>query len=149
MKDDQQQRLDAASALERAGLWEEAARGFDAVYRSAIEQQDHPILMEALARLAYCHSRAGDFDTAQDEFALVLELAEIQNAPSMRGRALNGIGDMARLSGNVVEAERLFRQAYRCGEESGDPVLLGNAAQNLGILANIRGDLEEARETSD
>jgi putative nucleotidyltransferase with HDIG domain len=146
VNDDQQQRLDAASALERVGLWEEASRSLDAVYRSALEQQDFSTSMEALARLAYCHSRAGEFATAQHEFARVLELAEAHNVPSMRGRALNGMGDLARLSGNMGEAERLFHRAYRCGEESGDPVLLGNAAQNLGILANIRGDLQGARD---
>ena len=85
MNDDQQQRLDAASALERVGLWEEASRSLDAVYRSALEQQDFPTSMEALARLAYCHSRAGEFATVDPTLEELIGREPKQMREVMRG----------------------------------------------------------------
>ncbi|MBD0321041.1 MAG: tetratricopeptide repeat protein, partial [Gemmatimonadetes bacterium] len=140
-----QKLYEAAQALERSGAWDEAAETLSGAYRLALEEHDTGGIMEAVVRLAYCHSRAGKREVAREEFEAARTMAEATGADAIRGRALNGLGDIARIQGSLTEAERLFRMAYECGRLAGDEILLGDTAQNLGIVANIRGDLEEAR----
>lgn len=141
---DKQQLYESAQSLERSGAWTEAADLLSRAYRLALKEQDNAGVMEAVVRLAYCHSRAGNREVAREEFELALAMAGA-DADAIRGRALNGLGDIARIQGSLAEAERLFRMAYDCGLVAGDEILLGDTAQNLGIVANIRGDLQEAR----
>ena len=141
-----QQLFDAATAQERAGLWEEAARNLNSAYEAALREQDTDGLLEAVVRLAFCHAHSGQRSTADEEFALALELAELNDAHSVAGRALTGMGNLARERGELTEAERLFRSARTFSERAGNQVLLGESEQNLGIVANIRGDLNEARD---
>jgi putative nucleotidyltransferase with HDIG domain len=126
-------------------MWEDAARSLGLAYQAAIRESDTRALLEAVVRLAYCHAHAGVRAAAEEGFALALELAELHGADSVAGRALNGVGNLARSRGDLSEAERLFFAARVCGERTGDHVLLGETEQNLGIVANIRGNLAEAR----
>ena len=141
----QQHLLDAASAQERAGLWDDAARNLEQAYEGALRASDSEGVLEAVVRLAYCHSHAGQHVAAEEGFALALEISRLHGSDRMVGRALNGMGNIARWRGDLREAERLFREARDLGVAAQDAVLAGETEQNLGIVANIRGDLQEAR----
>ena len=145
MTSQRQHLFDTASDQERSGLWSEAADTLAKAYQSALEDGDTPEILESVLRLAFYHSRAGQHDAAQDEFDLALELTRLHGDETLRGRALNGMGNLARMRGSLSEAERLFGLAHACGEATDDFKLLGESEQNLGIVANIRGDLQVAR----
>lgn len=126
-------------------MWLEAARTLNLAYQTAVGEHDTAGILEAMVRLAYCHAHAGDRSAADEEFHVAVELARMHDADSVAGRALNGLGNLARDRGDLSEAERLFRSAIFVGERAGDQVLLGETQQNLGVVAHIRGDLAEAR----
>jgi len=137
--------FEAASTQERSGQWVEAARTLNLAYRTAVEEDDTAAILEAVVRLAYCHAHAGDRAAADDEFAAAIELARLHGSDSVAGRALNGLGNLARERGDLSEAERLFRSAIFVGQRAGDRLLLGETEQNLGVVAHIRGNLGEAK----
>ena len=145
LTDDVPSLLTRATELERAGDWQTAASTLHVVYEASLRTSDIPLLLEAVVRLGHCHRLAGRRDLATDMLELARALGRIHARPDIEGRALNGMGVLMLDSGELKDAETLYRAANELGHQSGDDVLVGETEQNLGILADIRGDVDEAR----
>lgn len=137
--------LERATALERAGLWDEAAGTLHAVYTASQQVRDAGSLLEAVVRLGHCHRLAGRHELSEDMLALATTLGELHHRDDIAGRALNGLGVLAQHRGDMAGAEHLYRRANELGRAAADQVVVGETEQNLGVLANIRGDIDEAQ----
>jgi len=137
--------LTRATELERAGDWQTAASTLHVVYETSLRDRNVPLLLEAVVRLGHCHRLAGRRDLAGDMLELASVLGRVHVRPDIEGRAVNGMGVLMLDSGELQEAETLYRAANALGHQAADDVLIGETEQNLGILADIRGDVEEAR----
>jgi putative nucleotidyltransferase with HDIG domain len=137
--------LSRATELERAGAWQEAAGTLHMVYEVSLQDRNAGLLLEAVVRLGHCHRLAGRRDLAADMLELARVLGRLHARPEIEGRAVNGLGVLMLESGELPDAEVLWRAANDLGRQSGDDVLVGETEQNLGVLANIRGDVEDAR----
>jgi putative nucleotidyltransferase with HDIG domain len=136
--------LEQAASLERTGAWDAASQSLREAYDASVEQGDVESMLEAVVRLGHCYRQAAHTDLAGETLELALSLAQLHGHDRVAGRALNGLGALAHSSGDLEEAEQLYRGANALGERVGDAVLMGETEQNLGILANIRGNLNEA-----
>jgi tetratricopeptide (TPR) repeat protein len=65
--------------------------------------------------------------------------------PTVAALARAGLARIELRNGNLDEATRLCREAYRLSEAAGDSVGRSSAAHVLGVTAQMRGELEEAR----
>ncbi len=63
-----------------------------------------------------------------------------------RGLLLAEQGRIARLLGNLDDAEQLYAQVHGIGERTGDQLLLGRAAIGRGNTSRLRGNYPKARE---
>jgi putative nucleotidyltransferase with HDIG domain len=136
--------FEQGAAQERAGLWSDATRTYERVFRERLDAGDAAGLVEAVIKQGHCQRQGGDTELAADLFDLALTLADLHDSPHIAGRALNGFGLLAQAAGNLAEAERFYRMAREAGMRAREEMLLGQTEQNLGIIANIRGNLQEA-----
>jgi putative nucleotidyltransferase with HDIG domain len=136
--------LERATAYERAGAWDDAARLLQEVYAASTAVRDEHALLEAVVRLGHCYRLAGKPDRARELLELAVTLGELHGRDDIVGRALNGSGVLAQNDGDLTAALDLYLRANALGRRSGEEVLVGETEQNIGILANIRGDVEEA-----
>jgi putative nucleotidyltransferase with HDIG domain len=136
--------LERATAYERAGAWDDAARLLQEVYAASTAVRDEPALLESVVRLGHCYRLAGKRDSARELLDLAVTLGELHGRKDIVGRAVNGQGVLAQNDGDLTAALNLYLRANALGRASGEEVLVGETEQNIGILANIRGDVEEA-----
>jgi putative nucleotidyltransferase with HDIG domain len=137
--------LERATALERAGTWDDAASTLHAVYTASQQSGDAAALLEAVVRLGHCHRMAGRRELSAEMLGLAQTLGELHGRDDIAGRAVNGLGVLAQHQGDMAGAELLYRRANELGRQAADQVLMGETEQNLGVLANIRGDMAEAK----
>ena len=93
---------------------------------------------EALRRLAVLHHVRAEPEIARDLCHRSREVAVQANADDLAADASNALAGFALERGDLVEAEREYREALQLA--GGNPSVVGKIEQNLGIVANIRGD---------
>ena len=99
---------------------------------------------EALRRLAVLHHVRAEPEIARDLCHRSREVAVRAKADDLAADASNALAGFALERGDLVEAERQYRDALRLA--SGNPSVIGKIEQNLGIVANIRGNWTLALE---
>lgn len=82
----------------------------------------------------------GDIETAKARAQAVLAL------DSDESRALNQLGHIERLLGNLDAAELAYQRVLDAGERSGSSGLVAVGASNLGLIYEARGDLDQAQQ---
>lgn len=100
-------------------------------------------LAEALRQLAIHLHHANRSDEAVALCRRSLDIAERLGDRVMAGQALNTLGGIHLMTGDLAEARVLFLRAIGLGRAS--EALCARVTQNLGIVANIQGDLDEAQ----
>lgn len=136
-------RLREGRAQERAGRLMEATGCYEAAIALAEEGAELAILAEALRRLAVVSHQWGDSARAFDLCRRSDEVAREAGDQSLAAEALNTLGGIEILTGELESARQHFLQALDLGAESVE--LVARVEQNLGILANIQGELDEAQ----
>ena len=135
--------LSEAQARESAGCLAEAIALYEAVLASAGRDGQPALSAEALRHLAAVHHKQGDAARARELCARSYSEARAIPDHVLAAGALNTLGVVEMMSGNLDRAGDVFQRALLQGGSSGS--LRARVNQNLGIVANIRGRLDEAR----
>ncbi len=135
-------RLADARALERAGQVVAAIERYRTVIAESEQHGERATLAEALRRLAVIQYQQGDSEAARTLCTRSRNVARALGDPLLTAEALNTLGGIDMMSGDLRDAETEFRSALELG--AANRPLCARVEQNLGILANIRGELEEA-----
>lgn len=149
--------VDRASPLEQArSLAREAlgsARGVDPDH--ALDACDHAIALllpvgssDALADVLRWKGSIlrdrGLHTPALDLYNQSLTVADSAGYRLGRAHALNCLGTVSQLRGDLSAAERWYGEAARLAHRLGDRKLSGMVQQNLGIVADVQGRTDEA-----
>jgi tetratricopeptide (TPR) repeat protein len=148
---DREQPLEKARALAREALanW----RGADP--DQAIEACDHALALllpvgpsDALADVLRWKGSImrdrGNHSTASDLYAQSLAVADSIGYRSGRAHALNCLGTIAQIRGDLGAAERWYGEAALLAHRMSDRKLSGMVQQNLGIVAETQARPDEA-----
>jgi diguanylate cyclase (GGDEF)-like protein len=87
-----------------------------------------------------------DYTSALRHFEESLEIAQAVGDRHAAGMALQGVGRIDMLQGNLVRARRCFEEAQSTFAELGNQEELAWAASNLGQVLRREGDLQGAEE---
>ncbi|MBK1784985.1 CHAT domain-containing protein [Prauserella sp. ASG 168] len=123
-----------ALLLFRVGRLSEALGLFDAIIPT-LERIDSDGLMLArtLLNRAHIHAEKSNLDAARRDFDRAIALSAERRHPRLEGKARHGLGDLARLAGDIPGALRHYDEAIR---------ILESAAP--GWLARVRVDQARA-----
>lgn len=148
---DRDHQLEQARALAREALagW----RGADP--DRAIDACDHALTLllpvgpsDALADVLRWKGSIlrdrGNHSAASDLYAQSLTVADSIAYKAGRAHALNCLGTIGQLRGDLTAAERWYGDAARLAHRLGDRRLSGMVQQNLGIVAEMQGRTDEA-----
>ena len=148
---DRDQPLEKARSLAREALagW----RGADP--DQAIDACDHALALllpvgptDALADVLRWKGSIlrdrGSHAAAADLYAQSLAVADTASYKGGRAHALNCLGTIAQLRGDLPAAERWYGEAARLAHRISDRRLSGMVQQNLGIIAETQGRTDEA-----
>jgi tetratricopeptide (TPR) repeat protein len=94
----------------------------------------------------YANLTAGRLAPARSDFQCVLELVG-DSDDTGRAYALHGLGDAARIAGELGEAEEYLTTAAQLAAQAADAVLEGRVHRSLAALHRARGQL--SRQASD
>jgi tetratricopeptide (TPR) repeat protein len=143
--------LDRARALAREAL--ESWRG--ASPDRSLEACDHALNLllpvgptDALADVLRWKGSVlrdrGSYGASVELYNQSLAVSDAAAYPVGRAHALNCLGTVAQLRGELVDAERLYGDAARLAHRIADRTLSAMIQQNLGILAEEQGRSDEA-----
>lgn len=148
---DRDQPLEKARSLAREALagW----RGADP--DQAIDACDHALALllpvgptDALADVLRWKGSIlrdrGSHAIAADLYAQSLAVADSASYKAGRAHALNCLGTIAQLRGDLPAAERWYGEAARLAHRISDRRLSGMVQQNLGVIAETQGRTDEA-----
>jgi tetratricopeptide (TPR) repeat protein len=148
---DRDQPLEKARSLAREALagW----RGADP--DQAIDACDHALALllpvgptDALADVLRWKGSIlrdrGNHTAAGDLYAQSLAVCDTASYKAGRAHALNCLGTIAQLLGDLPSAERWYGEAARLAHRINDRRLSGMVQQNLGIIAETQGRTDEA-----
>jgi HD-GYP domain-containing protein (c-di-GMP phosphodiesterase class II) len=141
-----QQLLTDAEGSESRGRWRVAREQYD----QAVREWPRPArsgvpIARAFRRIARCHLEEGDSQGALDALRVARVVATQYDDSAGIAHAINLEGIIAKQTGDLGEAERLFRAARSLAWHARERVLVAMIDQNLGTVANIRGDSGEAK----
>jgi len=71
-------------------------------------------------------------------------LAQVQETVAMRAELLLGLGYLARIRGNLLEAGTLFEESLAISRSSGDRRGIAHALSDLGSVVGLQGDYRRA-----
>jgi tetratricopeptide (TPR) repeat protein len=151
MATDKEHPLDRARALAREAL--ESWRG--TTPDRSLEACDHALNLllpigptDALADVLRWKGSVlrdrGSYAASVELYNQSLTVSEACDYPAGRAHALNCLGTVAQLRGELPDAERLYGDAARLAHRLGDRRLSAMIQQNLGILAEEQGRTDEA-----
>ncbi len=86
----------------------------------------------------------GNQAAASDLYSQSLAVADSLGYKPGRAHALNCLGTVSQIRGDLVAAERWFGEAARLAHRLSDRRLSGMVQQNLGIVADVQGRTDEA-----
>ena len=148
---DRDQPLEKARSLAREALagW----RGADP--DQAIDACDHALALllpvgptDALADVLRWKGSIlrdrGSHAAASDLYAQSLAVADTAAYKAGRAHALNCLGTIAQLRGDLAAAEKSYGEAARLAHRIGDRRLSGMVQQNLGVIAETQDRTDEA-----
>jgi CHAT domain-containing protein/tetratricopeptide (TPR) repeat protein len=122
----------------------ESDRG--ALLRSHPEISGAPF-REALASAASSLRGNSELDAAEQHYRALLFVADQQNLPAHQMLAINGLGVVAGMRGDLAQATEHLHTAMAIAERTGDRKGLQAAWTNLGIVQRKFGELDLAEES--
>ena len=136
--------IDRAKHAEREGRWAEAC----AIYERLVRDPDANAgtRLAALRWLGRAHLEQGNRGAALDVLEAAVASADIAGSPPAVAQALNVVGIVYQMGGDLDQAATIYQAARVKAEIAGDGALIAMIDQNLGTVAMIRGDLRAALE---
>src|SRR3981081_825787 len=136
--------VDRAKLAEREGRWADAC----GIYELLVRNPDvHAGTRRAVLRwLGRAYMEQGNRGAALDVLEAAVASADIVGSPPAVAQALNVIGIVSQVGGDLDQAETIYQAARSKAELAGDGALIAMIDQNLGTVAIIRGDLRGALE---
>ena len=138
------QLIEAARLAERNGAWNEALELYGNAMREAESLGEYARVAELHRWIGRVNRLRGDVELAAQSYRESLAVAEAHGLTSQKGSALNVLGMVEQLLGNVDEAQSLYDRAHAVALESDNERLAAMIEQNMATMANIRGDTDTA-----
>ena len=135
----------SATALERAGQWEQAAEAYEERFARAAADQQLTSLVSAAHDAARMRQQQGRLEEAEELAFLSRQIAERCDLTREAARATNTLAVLRHSQQDWAGARELYEAASEAAAHLGDDMLLGWTHQNLGVVANIVGDLHLAK----
>lgn len=142
--DELQQITEQAAGLERDAAWEEAHAMYDRAFAASRAARDACGMADATRSTARMLRELGRLEEAEEQAELSLELATRCDLPREAARAINILGTILYVGGDIHQARDLYEMALETARELREDDLTLSACVNLGVVANIRGDLRAA-----
>ena len=147
---DDRQRAKCKRGLGQAHCIQGRAHRGRFMLRQALEllaNEDDPVgVAQCNLQLARAWLQDGDFDTAAEHARIALENYEASGARWFVGDCYNILGEIARLTGDLEEAERLYRRSLEEVTAVGKPTT-AIARANIGFVQLERERYVEAKKT--
>jgi putative nucleotidyltransferase with HDIG domain len=136
--------IDLAKQSEREGRWADAC----AIYEGLVRDPGTlaTTRLAALRWLGRAYLEQGNRGAALDILELAVASADIVGSPPAVAQALNVIGIVYQVGGDLDQAATMYAAAREKAELAGDGALMAMIDQNLGTVAMIRGDIRGALE---
>jgi putative nucleotidyltransferase with HDIG domain len=136
--------IERAKHAEREGRWAEAC----SLYEILVRDPDAEVntRLAALRWLGRAYLEQGNRGAALDVLEAAVASADIVGSPPAVAQALNVIGIVYQVGGDLDQAETIYLAARAKAELAADGALIAMIDQNLGTVAIIRGDLRGALE---
>jgi putative nucleotidyltransferase with HDIG domain len=136
--------IDRAKHAEREGRWAEAC----AVYEQLVRDPEAlaTTRLAALRWLGRAYLEQGNRGAALDVLEAAVAAADVIGSPPAVAQALNVVGIVYQVSGDLDQAATIYAAARDKAELAGDGALIAMIDQNLGTVAIIRGDIRAALE---
>jgi len=131
------QSIERAKHAEHEGRWAEAC----AVYESLVRDPDADAntRLAALRWLGRAYLEQGNRGAALDVLEAAVAAADIVGSPPAVAQALNVIGIVYQVGGDLDQAATIYQAARAKAELAADGALIAMIDQNLGTVAMIRG----------
>lgn len=146
MMDALQELAEEAAALERAAEWERAHAIYDRAFAASRAARSVRGMADATRGTARMLRELGRLDEAQEQAELSIEIATRAGLGCECARAVNILGTLHYLRGEMQQAAELYESALESARAAREDELIEAACVNLGVLANIRGELRRAFE---
>ena len=139
-----QQITEQAAGLERDAEWEAALAMYDRVFAASWAAGDVCGIADATRGTARMLRELGRLDEAQEQADLSIEVATRCGQPYAAARAVNILGTIEYVGGNIHAAAERYEAALETARELREDDLTLSTCANLGVVANIRGNLHAA-----
>ncbi len=135
---------DEAAALERDAEWEAALATYERAFAESLAARDVCGMANATRASARMLRELGRLEEAQEQAELSLDLATCGDLPCEAARAINILGTILYVGGDIHQARDMYEMSLEAARELREDELILAACINLGVVANIRGDLRAA-----
>lgn len=139
-----QETAQRAADLERGADWEGALATYDQVFAAARAAGSVRWMADATRGTARMLRELCRLDEAQEQAELSIEIATRAELAYAAARAVNILGTVHYVRGDIHNAADLYESALESARELREDDLILAACVNLGVVANIRGDLRAA-----
>src|SRR4051812_18181658 len=136
--------IDSAKRAEREGRWADACALYERLVRDA--EANPTTRLAALRWLGRAYLEQGNRGAALDVLEAAVAAAEVLGSPPAVAQALNVVGIVYQMSGDLDQAAAIYQAAREKAEQSADGALIAMIDQNVGTVAIIRGDIRGALE---
>src|SRR2546423_8330272 len=136
--------IDLAKQAEREGRWADACGIYERMVRDPSTQAGTRLAV--LRWLGRAYLELGNRGAALDVLEAAVTSADIIGSPPAVAQALNVIGIVYQVGGDLDQAAAIYAAARAKAEVAADAALIAMIDQNLGTVAMIRGDLRGALE---
>ncbi|HEX6910699.1 MAG TPA: hypothetical protein VF142_09890, partial [Longimicrobium sp.] len=133
-----------AAELERDADWEAALETYGRMFAASRAAGSVRGMADATRAGARMLRELCRLDEAQEQAELSIELAERAGLAYAAARAVNILGTIHYVRGDIHQAADLYESALEAARELREDDLILAACVNLGVVANIRGDLRAA-----
>ncbi len=110
----------------------------------AESNSDWRLATQSLCALAGVESALGHVSLGKEFLTRALRLAGDNRSQPLEALALNALGEVTRLGGDLAEAAEYYRRASESALAAGHPVFVAMGALNLGMTEVLRGAADVA-----
>lgn len=137
--------LEIGRAYRVLGQHDESLTYFESSRKAALGIGDRRVAAVALLQKALTLEALGRLDEAEDSFRTALPDLEAREFRSGRAQILNGLGRIRRIRSDLLEAERLHREALALTRSADDGYQESQSLYYLALVEQSRGGLASAR----
>uniref|UniRef100_UPI0040571DF3 tetratricopeptide repeat protein n=1 Tax=Candidatus Electronema sp. TaxID=2698783 RepID=UPI0040571DF3 len=140
---------EAAEAYRHLGALASITKPKEALlaYRKATElDPDNTEGWNRLGALLLFRAETRELAQAEEAFRKVLSLGEAKQDKKWQAAALNNLGRLAQMRGDLDKGEELLRKSLEMSEALGSKEGMAASYSTLGLVAYLRGELDTAEE---